>query len=615
VLQRELPAGVFVERPEAAVRGATDPSRAYRVNLNVLALFALFTGGLLVFSSQALAVVRRRPQLALARVLGLTRGQLTRLVVAEGAAIGVVGAFAGIGAGWLLATMLLRFVGADLGAGHFRGVQATLAPELPSLAVYFALGVAAAAFGSLIPALEAGRMQPAHALKPGDEQRVFERLRPAWPGILLLAIGAVLSRFGPVADLPLPGYTAIALLLLGTLALLPRLTAFALAYLPHPRAAALQLAVWQLRGAPGQATVSLAAVVAAVSLMVSMAIMVSSFRSSLENWLDRVLPADLYLRTAGPESGLSPDEQSAIASLPGVRRAEFLRSRHLLLDPRRAHVSLIGRDLDGRQPELAIPLVSAAVQVGAGRPPPVWVSEAAAALYGFETGAEIEIPVAGRNARFTVAGIWRDYARQNGALLIERMLYAELTGDRDAGDAGLWLEPGADPDAVAQAVRAVLPGGERIEIASAGELRRLSLGVFDRTFAVTYALEAVALAIALFGLSASIGALVLARRREFGVLRHLGVTRRQIGAMLAAEGALLSAIGLAAGIVLGWVVSLILIHVVNPQSFLWSMELHMPWAALAVFVAIVFALSTLTALASGRQAMSQEAVRAVREDW
>jgi putative ABC transport system permease protein len=232
-----------------------------------------------------------------------------------------------------------------------------------------------------------------------------------------------------------------------------------------------------------------------------------------------------------------------------------------------------------------------------------------------EPGAEIEVPIAGRNVRFTVAGIWRDYARQNGALLIERSLYVALTGDDDASDAGLWLQPGTDPRTIAAAVRDALPGAQRIEIAETAEIRRLSLGMFDRTFAVTYALEGVALLIALFGLSASIGGLVLARRREFGVLRHLGMTRKQIGAMLAAEGALLGGIGLAAGITLGWIVSLILIHVVNPQSFHWSMEMHMPWLELFLFVAAVFALSTLTALVSGRQAMSDEAVRAVREDW
>jgi putative ABC transport system permease protein len=125
----------------------------------------------------------------------------------------------------------------------------------------------------------------------------------------------------------------------------------------------------------------------------------------------------------------------------------------------------------------------------------------------------------------------------------------------------------------------------------------------------------VAVVIGLFGLSSSFGALVLARRREFGVLRHIGMTRRQIGSMLAAQGLLVSALGLAVGLTLGWVISLVLIHVVNRHSFHWGMELHLPWQLLAEFVAVMLVLATFTAIASGRQAMSGEAVRAVKEDW
>jgi putative ABC transport system permease protein len=132
---------------------------------------------------------------------------------------------------------------------------------------------------------------------------------------------------------------------------------------------------------------------------------------------------------------------------------------------------------------------------------------------------------------------------------------------------------------------------------------------------VTYALEAVALVIGLFGLSASFGALVLMRRREFGMLRHVGMTRRQVGTMLAAEGALVSALGLAVGVALGWVISLVLIHVVNRQSFHWGMDLHVPWRLLAEIVAAMFALATFTAVASGRRAMSGDVIQAVKEDW
>ena len=169
--------------------------------------------------------------------------------------------------------------------------------------------------------------------------------------------------------------------------------------------------------------------------------------------------------------------------------------------------------------------------------------------------------------------------------------------------------------AIERAIRATLKGGANLEFGEPDAIRARSLDIFDRTFAVTYALEAVAVLIGLFGLSSSFGALVLARSREFGMLRHVGMTRRQIGAMLAAEGALVSALGLALGLALGWVIGLVLIHVVNRQSFHWSMELHMPWGLLALLAAALLALATLTALVSGRRALTVDVVRAVREDW
>src|SRR6266702_1359459 len=371
----------------------------------------------------------------------------------------------------------------------------------------------------------------------------------------------------------------------------------------------------QLRGAPGQAGVSLAAIVASVSLMVSMAIMVASFRQSLDEWLERVLPADLYLR-AGPGSDtafLSPADQQTIATLPGVRRVEFLRSQRLLVAPDRPPLTLLARavEAEGRVP----PLLGAAYALKPGDPPAAWVSEVASDLYGWRPGAVIEIPLGGRRARFTVAGIWRDYARQQGAVLIERYEYLRHTGDAYADDSALWLAQGADAASATSEIQARVAGGANLEIAGPGEIREVSLKIFDRTFAVTYALEAVAVAIGLFGLSSSFGALVLSRRREFGVLRHIGMTRRQIGSMLAAQGLLVSGIGLVVGLVLGSAISFILIHVVNRQSFHWGMSVSVPWKTLSAAALVVLGLSTLTAWASGRKAMDNDVIRAVKDDW
>jgi putative ABC transport system permease protein len=378
----------------------------------------------------------------------------------------------------------------------------------------------------------------------------------------------------------------------------------------------VSLALAQLRGAPGQATVSLAAIVASFSLMAAMAVMVASFRGSVDEWLATVLPADLYLRTtaAGETGWIDPALEARVRQLPQVGRAVFLRSGRIILDPARPPVALLARDGVGSHADIRFPSVGRTYERKPGDPPPAWISEALSDLYGYRAGSFIELPLAGRKRTFVVCAVWRDYARQHGVVVVERETYAALSGDRRANDAALWLKPGASEAALAGALRA-LPGGRLLDIAGAGEIRRNSLALFDRSFAVTYALEAVAVLVGLFGLSSSVGAIVLARRREFGMLRHLGMTRAQIGAMLAAEGGLLAVLGVLVGLVLGGAISLILIHVVNRQSFNWSMDVHLPYGLLAGLSLLLILLSSFTAFLSGREATGIGPVRAVKEDW
>lgn len=215
--------------------------------------------------------------------------------------------------------------------------------------------------------------------------------------------------------------------------------------------------------------------------------------------------------------------------------------------------------------------------------------------------------------------MWRDYARQFGAIALDRRDFERLTGDRRVNDLALWLRAGTDAAQLQQAIRDVAEqqsgAGALIDFASVGEIRASSLRIFDRSFAVTYWLQAVAIAIGLFGVAASFGAQVLARRREFGLLAHLGLTRLQILAVVAGEGAAWTLIGAVAGLGLGLAVSVVLVHVVNPQSFHWTMDLQVPWLRLLVLCAAVVLAGTATAWLAGRAAAGHDAVLAVKEDW
>lgn len=618
-LQATLPAGVEAVTPRTEAGRGASLSRAYRINLGVLALIALFTGGFLVFSTQVLAVLRRRAQIALLRVLGVTRRALVLQLLAEGAVIGAAGAVLGIACGYAIADYALAHFGADLGAGYFSGAVPQLHFEPATAMLFFVLGVAAATLGALAPALEAARRAPAAALRAGDvEANALDRRRrqQTWPVFVLFAAAAACAMAPAIDGVPFFGYCAIALILFGAILLMPQLAATSLQRLPLLRYAPLQLAIAQLQAAPRRAAISMAAIVVSFSLMVAMAVMVTSFRQSFNAWLSVTLPADLYVRAArGGDSGFfSADEQSRISGTPGIASVRFRRERSLLLDPQRPPVILLARPIDAQTAKHRLPMIGPALVPPPGAPPPVWISEVMRDLYHMRTGQRIELPLAGKRMPFTVAGVWRDYARQSGAVVINRARYIRLTSDTRADDAAIRLAPGVSAATVEQALRNRFPESG-IEISDSSGIRTRSLHIFDRTFAVTYALEAVAILIGLFGVSVSFSAQAAARRGEFGMLRHVGMTRGEVAAMIGAEGLLMSTLATGFGLILGWVMSLVLIFVVNRQSFHWSMELHVPWLPLAIIAAALIVLAGLTAVLSGRQAMSGDVLQAVKEDW
>jgi len=611
-LQALLPAGVMLAVPEAAEDEAANLSRAYRVNLTMLAAIALLTGGFLVFSAQALSVVRRRTEFAFLRAIGLARASLFGWLLAEGAVVGLAGGILGTALGYGLAWGALALLGGDLGAGYFSGLKPQLQFQPGMTAIYVGLGVLAGVAGAWLPAREAATVSPARALKAGDEAALIGgHGRPAL-GVLLLLASLGAARIAPLEGLPIGGYVAVACLLAGSVMLLPLLAAGLARLLPAGGPVPARLAAARLGAAPGHAVVAAAGVLASVALAAAMAIMVASFRDSVDEWLGQVLPADLYLRAGKSASSGFLDEnlQARIAATPGVGEVSFTRYDSLRLKAGQAPVALLARPVaaDGS----GLPLVGRVYP--AGSEPAIWISEAMQDLHGWQPGERVVLPLAGQALSARVAGVWRDYARQTGAVMIDLADYRRLTGDRTANDAAIFLAPGAVPGQVAAALVATAGPGV-LEVSYPGEIRALSLRIFDRTFAVTYLLEAVAVAIGLAGVAASFAALAAARRREFGMLRHLGLTRRQIGWMLAQEGALAAGVGVVAGLLAGGAIGLVLIEVVNRQSFHWSMDLHVPWGSLALFGAGLVALGALAAVLAGRQAMRQDAVLAVREDW
>ena len=658
------PANVLWAEPGDAAQSVGNLTRAYRVNLTVLALVALFTGAFLVFSVLALSVAQRASAFALLAVLGATPRQRLHLVLAESLVLGLVGSAAGIALGTALAALALRLLGGDLGGGYFTGAQPALQWSWVAALLYGGLGVGAALLGGWWPARAAQALPPAQTLKGLGQGSMGTPA--AWPGMVLIAASALLAYVPPVFGIPLAAYVSIALLLVGGIALLPWGVAWGLRWY-HPGTAPHLLALLALeraRRTQHSAAVAVGGVVASLSLAVALTVMVTSFRGSVIDWLDAVLPAPLYARSAtstGTDAPVfSPALLQRIAQLPGVERVQGTRVVNLLLAPDRPAITLLARPL-GPEPARTLALVAPALPVPPGHIP-VYASEAMAALWGAAPGQTLPAlskafmaqsqSQKSQAAPFFVAGVWRDYARQTGAVAMDMADYIRLTGDGYANDLAIWPRSSgtgagssrpddtgtsdADLATLQQTIEALAQAESRrtgaatstgtettsagadaplLEFGTAQAIRTRSLQIFDRSFAVTYWLQAVAIGIGLFGVAASFSAQVLARRKEFGLLAHLGLTRRQILTVVAGEGAAWTGAGAVAGVLLGTAVAVVLVHVVNPQSFHWTMELRLPLLRLLALAVAVVLCGTLTAWLAGRAAAGRDAVLAVKEDW
>ena len=618
----DLPVGVLMDSPQDAGQRISNMSRAYRVNLTVLALVALFTGAFLVFSVLSLSVAKRQQQFALLGVLGLTARERLQLVLLESALIGVLGALLGLAAGTGLAAVALRLLSGDLGGGYFPGITPSLQWSPMGATVYGLLGVAAAVLGGWLPARSAQGMAPAQALK-GQGMGGQDTAALPWLGPLLLLSGAGLALLPPIGGVPLWAYLSVASLLMGGIVCVPVAVGGLLRVLPKPRQAAWLLAIERARRMRHTATVAIAGVVASLSLSVALTVMVSSFRGSVTAWLDVIMPADLYARTATTTEGsetlhLGPALVKVIERLPGVQKVIGMRMASLTFKPGQAPIELLARPVG--DPERSLPLVGRLLPAKGGAIN-VYVSEAMVDLYGARPGTILKLPLQAGQAPVAahVRGVWRDYARQTGAIVIDQADYRTLTHDQEVNSLALWLQPQArTADVQAQIRQAAATQGladQLIEFAEPREIRQTTLRIFDRSFAVTYWLQAVAIAIGLFGTAASFSAQVLARRKEFGLLSHLGFTRAQVLSIVAGEGLALTGVGSLLGLGLGLGVSVVLIEVVNPQSFHWTMDLIVPWWRLALLCVGVVLAGTLTALIAGQRAVGRDAVMAVKEDW
>jgi putative ABC transport system permease protein len=619
-----LPAGYLIDKPGVRNEENQRMVRAFRWNLRVLGYISLVVGAFLIYNTISVSVVRRRAEIGILRAVGASRATVFALFLAEALLLGAVGSVAGVLLGRVLAGGIVGLIAQTVNALYTSSRPTPV--ELTASEAWTGLltGVIVAFVSALKPAREAMQVAPTEAMSRGaHEHRARMRWRRSlgWSAVFAAAAGAM-SLAPAWNGYPVGGYIS-ALLAIAAAAFASPAVVLAVNRatrgITRRRAESL-LAGRSLTASLARTSVVVAALATAIAMMASVGIMVASFRETVALWLDVQLRADLYVRPAvrsgageyPPMDGRIP---GLLAAIPGVAAVDDFRGTEFHYRGERATLGAGNMDIVrryGRLRFLGGEDRDAILRSLPGSDRAV-ISEPLALKHKIHTGDRLTVPIGGRTVELTVAGIYYDYSSSQGYLIVDRSTIVKYLPDLPVTNAAVYLAPGADAERVRQEIQ-LRTAAYGVAIARNSELRRVSIEIFDRTFAITWALEAVAILVAMLGAANSLLALVLDRRRELGLLRFLGASGGQVRGMILTEAAFLGLLAALLGLALGMALSLLLIYVVNRQSFGWTIQFHLPGGLLAGAVMLVWVVTVIAGLYPARVAARMSPIEVIQEE-
>jgi putative ABC transport system permease protein len=625
-LRSAAPPGVLVNAQGAETAANRRMLAAFRWNLRILSYIALLVGAFLIYSALSVSVVRRRPEIGTMRALGASRNGVLLAFLAEAAAFGTLGSLMALPLGRLLAAGAVQMLSATVNALYVSSRPGPMSITAGSVALALIVGIGVSCLSALVPAREASRVPPTEAMARGRreyEVRV-ERKRDAWIALGLALGGAAATQAPELGGKPMMGYLAALLFVAAAAMLTPLVVQGAM----DSGSGSLRrligmeglLASRSLGGSLRRSSVLVAALATAIAMMTSVGIMVGSFRETVLTWMQTELPADLYLRPAGWAGGdqhptMSPAIADRIAQAPGVAAVRRLRAYNIQYqglpatlagaEPIPAGGQQALRFLSGgRGADIFRELASGNFAV---------VSEPFASKHHVKAGMSISLPLGERKVTFRILGVFYDYGDEAGLLLVDWKTLLRYLPDPAPSNLAVYLAPGTNLEQARVAIQKTI-GNANVLVFSNREIRRQGMRVFDQTFAITYALEAISILVAVGGIAGSLVSLVIDRSREFGVLRFLGATGRQIRRLILVEAGLIGLLASAIGLALGVVLSLVLVFVINKQSFGWTIQFYWPFAVLLPSMAIVFVATVLAGLYPARLAVRMDPIEVVHED-
>jgi len=586
-IQALLPPSVRID-PAAARQGTVaEMTAAFRLNLTALSLLALVVGLFLIYNTVTFGVVQRRPVLGSLRALGMSRGQIFSLILLEAGVLGLIGTLLGLALGVALGRGAVGLVTQTVNDLFFVVSVREVNIPLATLVKGGIVGVMAALVGAAIPAWEATSVPPAGAMKRSNVEERAKTLLP-WlsvAAVALLALGGLLMI--PEGSLAI-SFAGLFAVVLGAALLTPALL---LAFMALAGRALGRMGVVE-RMAPrtvvrtlSRTAVAVAALMVAVSVIIGVGVMIGSFRETVVQWLDDVLQADIYvsppsLQSSQLSTSLDPAVVEDLAAFPGIRRTATTRTVEVgALLPGQANVvpvqiAAVTEDLAGERRRYRASLGNPATTWQAVRNGAVVINEPMANRHDLTVGDRFTLQTDRGPTEVEIAGVGVDFDVAP-SLLMDDAIYRSLYDDDAISAIGLFVEPGVDVDETINAIRSAMAGEGELLIRSNVGTRTEALAVFDRTFAITVALQLLATLVAFIGILSTLMSQQLERMREIGILRATGMTRRQLWRLSLIETGL---IGTSAGLLAlptGLLLAIVLIYIINLRSFGWTLQMHL----------------------------------------
>lgn len=635
-----LPPHVTTERPANRTSQVEQMLRAFRLNLTVLSWVGLLVGMFLIYNTMAFSVAQRRREIGIYRAIGMTQSRVAALFLMEAGLYGFFGGILGSAAGMALAQELITLLGrtiSDLFVSVGTGGSGLLwTDQFWKIVIEgIVIGCVVSMIGAIGPSLDASRTTTVRALAPGDYE-ASQQVRVgglAVGGVVLLVVAGLLSWPGPIDGVPILGYAATLCLLAGLACLAPiSVTGWRQRrYVGREFSAGgvmRGIAVEHAARNPGRNGVTVSAFMVGLAIMIGVLVMVRSFRHTVELWVtdtvlaDVVVAPSLWLR--GTEIGtvgrsLPSEWMSILASVPGVAAVDSYRD--VRIDVKGQRVAVVSRDLrlhaqwsrylvrSGDSSEQ----LNRAADIGG-----LLVSEVLANRLEVHEGSMLEVATPSGPRQFPIVAVFYDYSTDGGKLLMDRALYQSLWHDDLVTVFPVYLRDGTHLGRVREQMTELLSasgnGGLPPLIISNVELRKEILDIFDRTFLLTYVLEAIAVVIAMLGIVNTLITSVLERRREFATLRAIGGSATQIRQLVLWEAAYLGTVGIVLGLIGGGLLSLLLIKVINRQSFGWTIQMIVPIGSLIQAVLLAGVATFLAGYFPARWAARQPIVEGLREE-